>query len=87
MIRLKVPPIERINGYKTYGNKYMKFWRNTITSENVSSRLYVAKKRTFPETQEGVEEMENWINEKRAEIATRLLLCEEGKNETSQSEN
>ena len=87
MIRLKIPPIERISGYKTYGNKYMKFWRNTITSEKYIVAVVCGEKKTFPETQEGVEEMGKWINEKRAEIATGLLLCEEDKNETSQSEN
>lgn len=76
MTQLKVPMLERIKRFKTYGNKYVKFWRNTVTSEKYIVAVVCGEQKTFPETQEGVEEMEKWINEKRTEIAKALKLCE-----------
>lgn len=74
MERLKVPPIERINRYKTYGNKYLKFWFNTITQENYLTAYICGQTKKFEATQDGMNEMEEWINTMRAEIAKKLWL-------------
>lgn len=74
MERLKVPPIEKIDRFKTYGNKHLKFWCNIITRENYLTAYICGEKKTFEATQDGVNEMEEWINEKRAEIAKKLRL-------------
>lgn len=76
MIYLKFPPIEKIQGYKTYGNKYLKFWRNTVTKDDYIAVVLCGERVSFPATQDGVDKAEKWVNEKRAEIAEALKLCE-----------
>lgn len=75
MIYLKFPPIEKIQGYKTYGNKYLKFWRNTVTKDDYIAVVLCGERVCFPATQDGVDKAEKWVNEKRAEIAEALKLC------------
>lgn len=74
MKKLHCPSIERIQFYKTYGNKYMWFNRNSITRENYLTAYICGERETFSATQDGVNEMEKWINDKRAEIAKKLYL-------------
>lgn len=74
MERLKVPPIERINCFKTYGNKYLRFWRNWITREDFLTAYICGETKIFKATQDGVNEMEEWINTMRAEIEKKLHL-------------
>ena len=76
MIYLKFPPIEKIQGYKTYGNKHLKFWRNTVTKDDYIAVVLCGERVSFPATQDGVDKAEKWVNEKRAEIANALKLCE-----------
>lgn len=74
MIYLKFPPIEKIQGYKTYGNKHLKFWRNTVTKDDYIVVVLCGERVSFPATQDGVDKAEKWVNEKRAEIANALKL-------------
>lgn len=76
-IRIAVPPIERINGCKPYGNKYLKFWKNTIARENYITAYICGVKESFDATQDGWDEMEEWIDQKRKEIAKCLKLDSE----------
>lgn len=74
MIYLNFPPIEKIQGYKTYGNKHLKFWRNTVTKDDYIAVVLCGERVSFPATQDGVDKAEKWVNEKRAEIANALKL-------------
>lgn len=74
MIYLKFPPIEKIQGFKIYGNKHLKFWRNTVTKDDYIVVVLCGERVSFPATQDGVDKAEKWVNEKRAEIANALKL-------------
>lgn len=74
MIYLKFPPIEKIQGFKIYGNKYLKLWKNTVTKDDYIAVLLCGERVCFPATQDGVDKAEKWVNEKRAEIANALKL-------------
>ena len=80
VVQLKSPPLEKIERYKTYGNKYVKFWCNTITRDKYIIAVVCGEQKTLPETQDGLDQMEKWINEKRTEIAKALKLCEVQEN-------
>lgn len=74
MKQLKIPPLEKIERFKIYGNKYIRYWRGTITVEKYIAVVICGERKDFPETQTGVKQMEKWINEKRTEIAKAFKL-------------
>lgn len=74
MTYLKMPPIKAVSFYKTYGNKYIKIWRDSVTKDDYITAYICGEKKVFPATQDGVNEMESWINEKREEIAKKLHI-------------
>lgn len=72
MKKLGLP--KNMQGYKQYGNKYCKAWINTITRDNTISVYMCGEREVFDNSPDGIKNAEQWLNEKRLEVAKALKL-------------
>lgn len=70
------PKLEDIKDYKTYGNRYMSLHKNSLVRSGGLVVVVCGERKEFPETQEGLQEAEKWMNEKRKEIGKALGLLD-----------
>lgn len=72
MKRISLP--QNMERCTQYGNKYCKVWLNTITRDNTLIIYICGEKEVFDNTPDGTKKAEQWLNEKRLEVAKALKL-------------
>lgn len=77
MKEMKILEFEKMSKYKTYGNKYLQYYINSITRDEYLVASICTERKIFPYTIEGHNQMKKWINEKRLEIGKCLNLFED----------